>query len=1797
MKTTSLALTALTTASLLLNARADITTGLVGYWNLSDGPGASTANDLSGSGNIGTLKNYTDGTYNNMWTTSTDPTNGWPYALMFTNSAAGLGANTYVNVPDSTSLNTPTANKAWTLAAWIYPTVAGASQTNNAGIISKGYSGAEAYAMYLSGGKVTGVLRNSANNGNETVSGNTVLAANTWYHVAVTVLEPKGSANAEVIIYVNGVLDSGANANTYTTDYSSSQPVTIGARMNGSGTVNLPFLGTIDEARIYNRALSSSDILQLYQNKAFTVLNSGVGSWNGLAGSGGNATLDSTSLNFCTNVYSVPVGTAASLTSVLNLESANALQLGGIFADTYYSSSKQNSVGATNLTIAAGGVSFATATAAGSLTFLNAATTYILNSSDSIGLKDNGANATSLVQGGSGTVILTGVNTFSGGVTINSGTVQLGNGVAITGNELGTATTVNDNGTLAFNGNNSLSFAGTIAGTGAVTQKGAGTLTLSTGNTYSGGTTIAGSTVSAASLTDSGSSLGTGPVNLNNGTLLYTGPGDSTARQFNGTSGTTNVIDVPSGVTLDLSGRVTGSAAWYVNKNDTGTLTLSGAGDNSYLGMSVNAGTVILNKSSTAGVHAIGEALNVASGATVQMGVSGTTAEIYSNSVAPVTISSGGVFDANGQNENFYSLSLSGTGIGGTGALVNSASGSISTLTVPITLAANTTIGGVGSITLPSVVSGSNTLTYSGLALLSLAATNTYTGGSVVTAGTLDVSATGFIPGNVTVSGTGVLELDNNNALSSIATLTLPSSPAAGTVNLGFSGTQVIGVLMLGSTVQPAGTYGAVGSGATYTSATFTGGGILSVTGTAYWDASLLNAVPGGGGSGNWDTSTASWFNGSADASWPLDALATFAGSAGTVTLAASVGANELTFATPGYVLNNTDGTSVLTLDNNTPTINVPTGNTTITCTVAESGAGPVTVNGSGTLTLSGANTFAGGTIINSATVVANTIADANCSIGPSGTVTFLGGGGLTYSGGGPAGTSRTVTANGTNTAYLNVPSGTLTLSGQVKAGVGNTGQNFTKTGIGTLILGGTTDNSALAMAINAGQVIITKTSGSSVHGLGGGTSMIASGASLQLAGSGNSDLYTGCILNISAGGFLDLNSQSDIMSTLTLSGTGSGNGALINSTTTAISYLTNNGSGFVLAGPTTIGGPGSIFLGSAVSGSYALTYAGTGTLTLGAAGTYSGGTIINPGGTVQLNSQTAAGTGTIADNGTLAVNIAGNTLTNTITGGSSSIINFIETSGQNSTLNGPMSGFSGTINCPVSPGSTAKAQISSNCNLPATATNNVAAGGTLFLTTGTTNAATVILNGVGNSEVYGAFRLDTAAQTGPVILQTNSTIGSGNANGGVISGVISAGGHGYGFVKTANANPITLLATNTFSGAITISNGVLAIGGAGQLGSGNYAAPITNYGTFTYASSAPQTLSGVIFGTGTLLQSGPGVLTLSGANTYTGGTLITNGSTLAVSGAGCLGVTPTATNYASGITNYGTLAYNSSAAQTLSGVISGSGALVQSGSSALTLSGANTYTGATVITNGGTLVLGSGGSINGTPSIGIAAGSTLDVTAYSSYAMLAGITLKASGTATTSATIKGTSPNGTVTLNGPMTLSFTPQTFNGDATHPALLISQISAGQLVLDGNAITVINAGASPLGAGTYSLIQVPPGGSISAGSPTVTVTGNGLAAGATASISVSGGSVNLVVTGGAPVPGINSIALVDGSLVFSGANGPNSHTYYVLGSSNVTLPLSLWTPIETNTFSPTGGFTVTNAIGVGPWRFFIIQYSLP
>ncbi len=116
-----------------------------------------------------------------------------------------------------------------------------------------------------------------------------------------------------------------------------------------------------------------------------------------------------------------------------------------------------------------------------------------------------------VVQNGTGTLTLTGTNTYGSGTTINAGKLQVGNG--------GTRGTigfgpVTDNGILVWNRSDAVSFARVISGTGSLVQQGTGTLTLGATNTYVGDTTVSNGT-----LVITGGSV-VGNVNVEGGTLV-----------------------------------------------------------------------------------------------------------------------------------------------------------------------------------------------------------------------------------------------------------------------------------------------------------------------------------------------------------------------------------------------------------------------------------------------------------------------------------------------------------------------------------------------------------------------------------------------------------------------------------------------------------------------------------------------------------------------------------------------------------------------------------------------------------------------------------------------------------------------------------------------------------------------------------------------------------------------------------------------------------------------------------------------------------------------------------------------------------------------------------------------------------------------------------------------------------------------------------------------------------------------------------------------------------------------------
>jgi autotransporter-associated beta strand protein len=126
-----------------------------------------------------------------------------------------------------------------------------------------------------------------------------------------------------------------------------------------------------------------------------------------------------------------------------------------------------------------------------------------------------------------------------------------------------------------------------------------------------------------------------------------------------------------------------------------------------------------------------------------------------------------------------------------------------------------------------------------------------------------------------------------------------------------------------------------------------------------------------------------------------------------------------------------------------------------------------------------------------------------------------------------------------------------------------------------------------------------------------------------------------------------------------------------------------------------------------------------------------------------------------------------------------------------------------------------------------------------------------------------------------------------------------------------------------------------------------------------------------------------PGSLTLTGVNTYTGQTTIHTGATLQLGNG--------ATANSSGIIDDGTLVYNRFGAASSALGISGSGNVVKIGAGTQTLSASNGYTGATTIGAGILIVT---GALNGTTSVAVDNGATLELAAANSVNSAAHVTL-----------------------------------------------------------------------------------------------------------------------------------------------------------------------------------------------------------
>jgi len=210
-----------TAATAIVITTANVSTGPVAVYGFDEGTG-TTALDTSGNGNNGTV---------NM--------GGWTKTGKFGGALSFNGTSSSVTVGDSAYLD---LSVGMTLEAWVNPTVLNAQQSMNVIIKPLAAPGSVDYALL--GAAITTRLPSTAISTTLTnLSGSSLLPLNTWSHLAATY------DGATMRLYVNGVQVASA-AQTGPIG-ASSQPLTIGSNWSG----------LIDEVRIYNRALSASQIL------------------------------------------------------------------------------------------------------------------------------------------------------------------------------------------------------------------------------------------------------------------------------------------------------------------------------------------------------------------------------------------------------------------------------------------------------------------------------------------------------------------------------------------------------------------------------------------------------------------------------------------------------------------------------------------------------------------------------------------------------------------------------------------------------------------------------------------------------------------------------------------------------------------------------------------------------------------------------------------------------------------------------------------------------------------------------------------------------------------------------------------------------------------------------------------------------------------------------------------------------------------------------------------------------------------------------------------------------------------------------------------------------------------------------------------------------------------------------------------------------------------------------------------------------------------------------------------------
>jgi len=1249
------------------------------------------------------------------------------------------------------------------------------------------------------------------------------------------------------------------------------------------------------------------------------------------------------------------------------------------------------------------------------------------------GVITGGVATDGLTKNGSGTLTLTGANTYLGATTINTGTLvidaetRLGTTPAsydaahltLAGATLRTTATTSisanrgvtlgsGGGTFEVDPSSTLTIASIIAetaGPSTLTKTGTGTLKLTGANSYTGATDISAGvlnlqhalglgTSAAGTTVASGATLQLqGGITVAAEALTLNGTGVSSngalrnisgANTFGGaiTLGSASEIQADSASTLTLSGGITGAFS----------LTFDGAGNTTVSGV-IGTGALIKNGSGTLtlsgnNTYAGGTTLNAG---TLALGASSRLANTGSVTVAGGTFDVGAFSDTVGA-VTFQSGSITGT----TGVLTGSSyalqSGSVSAI-----------LGGTGALT----KSTSGTVTLSGA--------NTYSGGTTLNAGILAVSADthlGGATGGLTFTG-GTLQL----GASFDTARTVAASTGSGTIDTNGFNSTLSGVL----------------SGSTALTKSGTGTLTLSNAANSYSGTLTVSA-----GTLNLTNSTAL---ATATLSVSSGATTTFGTPSATATLGGLAGGGIVAF--PSAFGN----TLTLTVGGN----NVDTTFDGLLSTAAGSGNGfgDLVKTGSGTLTLTNAgNSYAGATNINGGLIKFNSL--ANFGVTGFGSIN-LNGGGLQWASGNTADvSSRLVFKSGGGTLQID--------SGVVSFATGLTGETssstVTKTGNGTLAL--TVSPVSFSGTVVASQGTLRLDVGTAITG---GTLNVAGGTVLfgptvttaTLAGlSGSGDIALVNTAGSPAAVTLSIGSAGG-----TYSGQLSGAGALTK-TSTSTGTLTLTGSNTFTGGLTVSGGTVQLGSSGTVLADTLPVTVNAGTFTLGAnetigtlAGTTSSGSRVSLG----ASTLTLAGSGDTSYAGIISG-------TGGLTKTGSGILSLTNAH----TFSGPTSVTAGTLNL---------------SNL------NTLASSTLALT----GTGAVIFTGITASYVGGLSGTQPIVLTNAAGSAATLIVGFNTNTTSTYDGALS----GLGALQKSGSGTLTLTGTHTHVGSTNVAGGTLQLGNGGTTGSVSGNLVFSNGATAQFNRSDAVAYSGSITGTGTLVQAGTGTLTLSGANTYTGTTTVSSG-TLAFANTGAMNNTGQNISVSSGATVAANYAIDSTFLSRLTSASAGTVALGVSSANSLNFStnslasvslgatGTATYSG-TLTPASSTYRLGGGGGtltvssvLSGTRSLVVSgAGSTVILTGANTFS---GGTTISFGTVTTShTTALGTGPvnltgaTSILRLAGPA-IANTVSVGAGSTLTGSGGVGALSVSGTVSPGNSPGTLASGATTFaGGGNY------------------------------------------------------------------------------------------------------------------------------